>query len=305
MSDDGGRQRREEKAQAAAAIEALWCDGWEVDAESYETLDVARRGHIAQVILKGPGKGNAMAPTFWGECAACFEALGEEDAVRAVVVRGRGDTFTYGLDLMRTAPVFQPLLMGDVGAAARHDLYKMVGRWQRAFDAIELSCTKPVIAAIDGWCIGGGVNLIAACDMRVCTAQARFSLREVKLAIVADLGALARLPHLIGAGWTRRLAMTGEDVGAGCAERIGLVEEVVEGAEALVARAVALAEACAANPPLTVAGVKTMLVAARDMSVAQSQQLVAAWNAGALPSGDLGEAMLAFMEGRAPVFSGQ
>lgn len=287
------------------AIEGLWCgEGWVVDVTTYETLDVARRGHIAQVILKGPGKGNALCPAFWGECAACFEALGVDEAVRAVVVRGRGAHFSYGLDLMRTAPVFQPLLGGAVGAKERHLLYKMIGQWQRAFDAIERLCTKPVIAAIDGWCIGGGINLIAACDMRVCTASTRMSLREVKLAIVADLGALSRLPRLIGQGWTRRLAMTGEDIGASVAERIGLVEEVVEGSEALVVRALGLAEACAANPPLSVAGVKTVLVAGQDLSVAQSQQLVAAWNAGALPSEDLGEAMLAFLEGRGPEFKG-
>ena len=163
-------------------------------------------------------------------------------------------------------------------------------------------CRKPVIAAIDGWCIGGGLDLAAACDIRICSAQAKFSLREIRLAIVADIGSLQRLPPIIGQGHTRQLAFTGEDIDADRALAIGLVNDVHPDADALHAAAAAMAARIAANSPVTARGIKQVLDYCADKSVKDGLQYVAVWNAAFLQSKDLAEAISAFMERREPKF---
>jgi enoyl-CoA hydratase len=266
------------------------------------SLRVEIREHVAHVTLRGPGKGNAMGPDFWRECPRVFEALDRDESVRAIVVSGDGNHFTYGLDL--------PAMMGDLGpmvseglAAARTKLHDKVIELQRSFQAIA-SCRKPVIAAIAGWCIGGGVDMITACDIRVCSRDAKFSVREVKVAMVADLGSLQRLPAIIGHGPTRELAFTGKDIDSARALRINLVNEVYETKESLLEAANAMAREIAQNPPLVVQGVKQVLESAHAPAVDAGLRYVAAWNSAFLPSKDLGEAFGAFLERRPPKFSG-
>ena len=165
-------------------------------------------------------------------------------------------------------------------------------------------CAVPVIAAIHGYCIGGGVDLAAACDIRLASADAIFSVREAKVAIVADLGSLQRLPHIIGKGHVAELAYTGKDITAARAEAIGLVNWVSADPEAVL-EAAALAAEIAANSPLAVQGTKAVLAAGESRSVTEGLEYVAAWNAGALSSDDLTEAMTAFMEKRPAVFTGR
>ena len=166
-------------------------------------------------------------------------------------------------------------------------------------------CPKPVIAAIHGYCIGGGVDLAAACDIRLASADAVFSVRETKVAIVADLGSLQRLPRIIGKGHVAELAYTGKDITAARAREIGLVNDVSADADAVLAAARALAAEIAANSPLAVQGTKAVLAACEDRSVADGLDYVATWNAGFLASDDLVEAMTAFMEKRPPTFTGR
>jgi enoyl-CoA hydratase len=166
-------------------------------------------------------------------------------------------------------------------------------------------CPLPVIAAIHGYCIGGGVDLIAACDIRLASADALLSVREAKVAIVADLGSLQRLPHIIGKGHVAELAYTGKDITAGRAESIGLVNRVSADADAVLADARQLAAEIADNSPLAVQGTKAVLRASEGHSVADGLEYVATWNAGALASDDLVEAMTAFMEKRPAVFTGR
>ncbi len=166
-------------------------------------------------------------------------------------------------------------------------------------------CPKPVIAAIHGYCIGGGVDVVAACDIRVASADAVFSVRETKVAIVADLGSLQRLPRIIGKGHVAELAFTGKDITAARAKEIGLVNDVVPDADAALAAARQLATEIAANSPLAVQGTKAVLTACEDKSVADGLDYVATWNAGFLSSDDLVEAMTAFMEKRPPEFKGR
>lgn len=270
----------------------------------YESIDVTIDDQIAYVALKGPGNGNALGPEFWEEFPAAFDDLDTNDDVRVVVVRGAGDQFTYGLDLKRNSDLFSKIMGGQKLAAERTELFEKVRQWQDAFDAIE-RCSKPTIAAVHGHCIGGGVNLIAACDMRICSSDATFSLREVRIAIVPDLGALQRLPRIVGEGVTRRIAMTGEDFGADQALEWGLVEEVVDGDEALFERADALAVEIASNPPLVVQGIKNVLNYSAEHGSEAGRQYVAAWNSAFLQSNDLAEAFAAFMQQREPDFKGE
>jgi len=166
-------------------------------------------------------------------------------------------------------------------------------------------CPVPVIAAVHGYCIGGGVDLIAACDIRLASADAQFSVREAKVAIVADLGSLQRLPAIIGLGHVAELAYTGKDIGASRAEAIGLVNRVCPDPDGVLEAAQGLAGEIAGNSPLAVQGTKAVLRASTDRSVAEGLEYVATWNAGFLASDDLAEAMSAFVEKRPATFTGR
>lgn len=260
--------------------------------------------HVAQVSLRAQGKASRMGPAFWAEMPALFAALDASEDVRVIVLRGEGESFSHGLDLAAMGPELAGVIGPGSGARERAKLYALIQRMQRAITAVA-ACTKPVIAAIHGWCIGGGVDLAAACDIRICAADAKFSVREVRLAMVADVGTLARLPAIIGEGATRELAFTGADIDAARALRLGLVSDVHATPDALWTAATAMAAQIAANPPLTVQGIKQVLNARSERSAAESLQTVAMWNAAQLPSQDLGEAMAAFVQRRDPKFTGR
>jgi enoyl-CoA hydratase len=267
-------------------------------------LHVSVQDHVATVVLAAAGKASRMGPAFWAEMPAAFAWLDAAPEVRAIVVRGEGEHFSYGLDLATMGGELAPILGDAALAKERTDFHATIERMQRTMSCVA-ACRKPVIAAIAGWCIGGGVDLATACDVRLCAADARFSVREVKLAMVADVGTLARLPAIVGQGHARLLALTGDDIDAARALRIGLVEDVLETHAALYDAAVALAQRIAANPPLVVQGVKQVLNAASERAAADSLRTVALWNAAFLPSHDLREAMTAFMEKRPPRFEGR
>jgi enoyl-CoA hydratase len=271
---------------------------------AYESLTVERADGIAEVVLTGPGKGNAMGPAFFRELPEVFTELDRDESVRVVVVRGSGGVFTYGLDLKAVAPTLMPLLSSENLAAERTQLLRLIGEWQRGFDLVE-RCVKPVICAVAGPCIGGGIDLAAACDVRLASRDARFSVREVKVAIVADLGSLQRLPRIIGHGHTRELAFTGKDIDAERALRIGLVNDVLADEPELLARAREMARQIADNPPLVVQGIKQVLAFGEERRLREGERFVAVWNSAFLASRDLMEAMTAFMEKRSPRFSGK
>jgi enoyl-CoA hydratase len=266
-----------------------------------DTLRIERSadGTVATVVLTAA----TMAPAFFAECEQAFTELGRDSTLRAVVVQSEGKHFSYGLDLPAAFRAWSTQLAGQ-GAVARLQLLALVRELQRAFTAIA-ACPVPVIAAVHGWCIGGGLDLVSACDIRLASADATFSLRETKVAMVADLGSLQRLPRIIGHGHVRELAFTGKDIPAARAAAIGLVNDVLPDRAAVHAAAAALAAEIAANPPLVVRGVKEVLEHGEGKSVADGLEYVAAWNAAFLATEDLGEAAAAFLQKRPPVFKGR
>ena len=271
---------------------------------AYESVTVDVDGHVAQVTLVGPGKGNAMGPAFWSEMPEVFAKLDADRDVRAIVITGSGKNFSYGLDLPAMGGSFAPMMADGALARPRAEFHAELRRMQNAISAVA-DCRTPTIASVQGWCIGGGVDLISAVDIRYASADAKFSVREVRLAIVADVGSLARLPLILNDGHLRELALTGRDIDAARAEKIGLVNDVFEDADKSLAAAHATAAEIAANPPLTVHGVKDVLDQQRISAVSESLRYVAAWNSAFLPSKDLTEGISATFAKRAPQFTGE
>ena len=268
-----------------------------------DVLTLERDGHVATLWLDRPEQRNAMGPALWADLPLAMAELDEDPAVRAVVLAARGPHFTAGLDL---ATMIGDIAGGEeLSPAERATRFlATVTRLQRSITSVE-RCSKPVVAAIHGACIGGGVDLVTACDIRLCSTDARFSVRETRLAMVADVGTLQRLPRIVGRGHAAELALTGRDVGAARAREIGLVNDVLADAAALHAAAAALAAEIAANSPLAVQGTKHVLRACEDRTVDEGLDYVAVWNAAFLVSEDLTEAMTAFFEKRPPVFTGR
>jgi len=272
--------------------------------ETYESVTIETKDHVALVTLVGPGKGNAMGPAFWSEMPDVFAALDADRDVRAIVITGSGRNFSYGLDLPAMGGMFAPLMNEGAMARPRTDFHIELLRMQKAINAVA-DCRTPTIASVHGWCIGGAVDLISAVDIRYASADARFSVREVRLAIVADMGSLARLPLILNDGHLRELALTGRDIDAARAEKIGLVNDVFEDADKTLAAAHATAAEIAANPPLAVYGVKDVLDQQRTSAVSENLRYVAAWNAAFLPSKDLSEGISATFAKRLPQFTGE
>jgi enoyl-CoA hydratase len=272
-------------------------------------LTIEHSGPVATVWLDRPEARNAMGRALFDGLADAMGELSDDAGVRAIVIAARGPAFTVGLDLKEMGGQLGGGGGGSGGgngsdALRRTVAYRSVKRLQAAISSVA-DCPKPVIAAVHGWCIGGGIDLITACDIRLASADARFSVRETKVAIVADLGTLQRLPGIVGRGHVAELAFTGRDVTADRAREIGLVNDVYPDAEALHKAAAELAGEIAANPPLVVQGVKQVLRAGQTMSVEEGLDYVAVWNSAFLPSDDLAEAMTAFLEKRPPDFKGR
>ncbi len=258
--------------------------------------------HIAELILLGPGRGNAMGPDFWRELPDVVTELNADESLRCLIVRGSGDHFSYGLDLPGMGAEMYALLQG--GAAGRCGIIAQAQRMVAGFDALAAG-RLPVIAAIDGWCIGAGIEMIAACDLRLASSAARFALREVKVGIVPDLGGIQRLPLLIGEGAAREMALTGDEIDAKRALQIGLLNSVHETADELLEQSRQLAARIAANPPLVVAGIKQVMNARLNASVQHGNREAATLNGMLMQSDDFAEAMQAFMQKRPPVFRGR
>lgn len=266
----------------------------------YQHIEVERDGHIATLWLDRPEKLNAMSEDMWEDIPNAMADLDADESVRVIVVAGRGKAFCVGIDVM-----FLAGLMPDAPSEAvkSQKLYEIIRRLQHT-NSVFANSPKPVIAAVHGYCLGEGVNLISACDIRLASSDASFAIRETKLSVVADVGGLQRLPAIIGSGHLAELAFTGEDIDSARAKEIGLVNEVYVDQDDLLAGARELAAKIAANSPLVVSGIKKVLAANRGRTVEEGLDFVARWNSANLLSNDLYEAIGAYMEKRDPNFTG-
>jgi enoyl-CoA hydratase len=266
----------------------------------FSTLDVALADGVATVNLNRPEAANAMNEAMWQEIRAAMRWVDETPEARVAVIGGRGKYFTSGIDLS----MLGGLNRRDPGACegrTREALRRLILDLQDTLSSIE-RCRKPVIAAIHGACIGGGIDLVTCCDMRYASAEAFFSVKEIDVGLVADVGTLQRLPRLVPDGMARELAYTGRRFDAAEAKAIGLVNRVFESAESLRAGVGEIAATIAAKSPLAIRGTKEIIAYARDHSVADGLNYVATWNAAMLLSEDLEEATSAAMAKRPAKF---
>ena len=271
------------------------------DIPSADHISVEMSGHVATVWMDRPDALNAMAPQFWKDFPQVIEALGADEDVRVIVIAGKGRAFTAGIDLKG----FAPLLAGSTpDVATRQALYKSIGEMQHTFTSLA-KCPKPVIAAVHGYCLGAGVDMIAACDIRLASADAVFSVREAKLGFVADVGTTQRLPKIVNASAAAELMFTGKDITADEALQMGLVGRVYPDANTLHKEAMAMAEEIAANSPLAVQGAKHIMRVGENLSTDEALDYMAVWNSSFLASEDIREAMMAYMENREPKFTGK
>ena len=270
----------------------------------YTFYRVEKKEAVAWVFLNRPEKKNAMNPPAWKESIEIFEDLDQDDEIRAVVMAGEGACFSTGIDLVAMMPEMSEIMSPDQKGAVKWRLLSRIKKLQEAISCIEW-CKKPVIAAIHGHCIGGGLDMATACDVRLCSADAGFCLKEAAVGFVADVGVLQRIPLIVGQGHARELAYSAKTITAQRAREILLVNDVFPTKDALFEGAQALAEEIAANSPLAVQASKDVLNYGVGKSIDDGLNYVASISTNIVPSNDLSEAVTAFMEKRKPIFTGQ
>ena len=258
-------------------------------------FDVTTLGKVAHVRLNRPDELNTMIPAFWSELPEVVTALSDSGAVRAIVISSTGKHFSAGMDLS----VFGSInLEGEPGR--RNATFSMlVKRLQDSFTALERA-RVPVLAAIQGGCIGGSVDMVCAADMRYATADAYFVVQETNIGMTADVGTLQRLPKLIPDGIARELVYTGRRMGAQRAAEVGLVNQVFADHESMVAGVLEIAQEIASKSPLAIWGAKQALVYARDHGVPDSLEQISLWQTGAFQPVDMMESFAAKTEKRDP-----
>ena len=266
---------------------------------SESIITVEKDGPIAWVALNRPEKRNALSINMLERIIDVFQDLDEDDTIRAIVIKGEGKSFCAGLELGDLAGLIEKST-----ADYREKLRRFIVFGQTSTNIIE-DCHKPVISAVHGYCVGGGLDLACACDIRLATKDALFSVRETRLALVADLGTLQRLPLIIGQSWARELALTGRDFSGEEALNMGFITHLCEDRDMLLHKADELAREIASNSPLAVQGVKDTMRFSSAHGVAAGLKYVAQKNAAILISEDGFEAIAAAMEKRKPVFKGR
>lgn len=271
---------------------------------SSKVLSIEKQGQVGIVWLDREPKYNALSTELWSAIPHALDALCEDTEIGAIILAGRGKHFCAGIDLAEDG------LSAHKNAKARSKAeanIRQLGNTQKFQAAITslADCALPVIAVVQGFCLGAGVDLITACDIRIASACSVFSVRETRLGLVADVGTLQRLPKILNAGHVAELAYTGKDIDALRAEKIGLVNDVYETAEATMVAGMALANQIAANSPMAVRGTKYVLQQSENLTTDQSLLLNGMYTMiSSLQSNDLQEGIQAFAERRPPKFTG-
>ncbi len=257
-------------------------------------------GPVACLSMNRPDKANGMIQAFWDELPALVRELCTNPAIRALVLTGEGRHFTGGMDLAAFGAIAE--MTKAEPARAAYALRQMILKLQDTFNALE-EAHFPVIAAVHGACLGAGIDMISACDVRLASEDASFAIEEIHIGMTADVGTLQRMPKLVAPGIVKELAFTGRRFSAAEAKSFGFVNSVHLDRQATINAAMALAQDIAAKSPLAIAGIKKAVNHARDHSVADSLDQIANWNAGMLRPQDLMTAVQARMARKQAVFA--
>ena len=267
---------------------------------SYKSLTVDIKNKIAHIKLNRPSQLNSLNTEFWDEFPEALTDINNKAAARVIIISSTGKHFTAGMDLS----VFtdDSLLNTEKSARANESLRRTVLKYQETLSLLE-KVRMPVLVAIQGGCIGGGVDLISACDSRYCTDDAFFTIEEIKLGMTADLGTLQRLPHLISHGLVRELAYTGRRLLAEEANQSGLINKVFADQESMLSYVYDIAKQIAAHSPMAVSGCKEILNYSRDHSIPDSLNYMSVWQSGMLEADkDMKETFIAKQEQREALF---
>ncbi len=250
---------------------------------------------MLHVELNRPEKLNTFNEALWKDMGACFTQVAGDAETRVVLLSAAGKVFTAGLDLADAGEVLMRVKGSDIARKA-FTLRELIARYQASLTAIE-KCPQPVIAAVHSACVGAGVDLITACDIRWCTSDTFYSIKEVDVGLAADVGTLQRLPKVVGNdSLVRELAYTARRMDAAEAARFGLVSRVCVDQKTMMAEAMDMARVIAAKSPVAVSGTKVNLNYSRDHGVDAGLDYIANWNAAMLQTDDLAKAVTAFMK---------
>lgn len=256
---------------------------------------------VAHLRFSRADKFNSFTPEFWRELPEAVNDISDNAKARVIVLSAEGKHFTAGMDIsvFMSGALDAPPQNREVAAEAFPAHVKAL---QATFSALE-NARQPVLAAIQGGAVGAGVDLVSACDCRYASADAFFCVQETAIGMTADVGTFPRLTKIIPEGWARQMAYTAERVSAAKAKEIGLVNEVFDSHEALLAGVMEIAEKIAAHSPLAVTGCKRLINYSRDHSTADTLDYIALWNAAMLRANDIKESYIAKSERRDPNFS--
>ncbi len=268
----------------------------------YTCFDVTESDNIAHVVMNRPDDFNSMTVEFWSELPAIINDISDRGAARAIVLSSTGKHFCAGMDLgVFTSPNALNADNDVEVGRARSQLRLTVLRLQESFTALE-KARMPVLAAIQGGCIGGGIDMVTAADMRYATTDAYFTIQEINIGMTADVGTLQRLPKLIPEGLAREFAYTGEKLPAQRAYELGLVNRLYDDHESMVEGVLAIAATIAKKSPLAVMGSKRMINFGRDHTVQDGLEYIATWQTGMFQPDDMLESFTAMGEKRDPKF---
>ncbi len=271
---------------------------------SSDIMSIEKNGAVGTIWLDRPDKFNALSEAVWLALPKAIAALEADSDVRVVILAGRGKHFCVGIDLVNSGMASHQQAAGSSEAEANLRQLEGTKQFQDAITSLADSAL-PVIAVIQGHCLGAGIDMVTACDIRIAAADANFSVRETRIGLVADVGTLQRLPAIVGAGHVAELAYSAKDISAARAEKIGLVNDVYSSFDEAYDQGMQLAQQIAANPPMAVQGTKFMLRQSENLTTEQSLMFNGMFTLmTSLKSNDLQESMRAFVEKRPPKYSG-
>ena len=271
---------------------------------SSDVITIEKTGAVGTIWLDRPDKYNALSEPVWLAIPEALKSLEGDADIRSIIVAGRGKHFCVGIDLVQSGMGTHQRPAGESEAVANLKQLQGTSKFQASISSLA-ECPLPVIAVVHGHCLGAGIDMITACDIRIAAADSNFSVRETRIGLVADVGTLQRLPKILNAGHVAELAYSAKDINAARAEKIGLVNDVYETFDAAYAEGMALATIIAANPPMAVRGTKFMLQQGETLTTEQSLLMNGMFTMiTSLKSNDLQESMHAFAERRPPVYTG-